>query len=202
MTFLNSSLAPLFAGFVLSIGAVGLGFTAGADHLEGAKLAARWTSRVGAPIFLIAYLASTFLRLSKNGLTRALMQYRRQWGLAFAWTHSVHLAALTYYLTIAGMPPDIATILGGGLAYLMIYVMAITSNNWSMRKLGKNWKRIHIFGIHYIWFIYLLTYSGRLSDSSLYHIGVVGSGMFILALLFRMTVKWRAWLEHRKSVAQ
>ncbi len=202
MTLLNSRLAPLFAGFVLSIGAVGFGFAAGADHLEDAKLAARWTSRVGAPIFLIAYLASTFLRLSKNGLTKTLMQYRRQWGLAFAWTHSVHLVALTYYLTIAGMPPDIATILGGGLAYFMIYVMAITSNNWSMRKLGKNWKRIHIFGIHYIWFVYLLTYSGRLSDPSLYHIGVIGSGMFILALLFRMAIKWRAWLRNRKSTAQ
>lgn len=199
---MHSRLAPLMIGFLLSIGAVGFGFTAGADHLEGAKLAARWTSRVGAPIFLIAYLASTFLRLSNNGLTRALMRYRRQWGLAFAWTHSVHLAALTYYLTIAGIPADVAAILGGGLAYFMIYVMAITSNNWSMRKLGKNWKRIHIFGIHYVWFVYLLTYSGRLSDPGLYHIGVIGSGMFILALLLRMAVKWRTWLEHRKSMAQ
>lgn len=191
MMFLNSRFAPLFAGVLLSFGAVGIGFMAGVDHLEGAKLAARWTSRVGAPIFLITYLASTFLRLSKNGLTKALVQYRRQWGLAFAWTHSVHLVALTYYLTIADMPPDAAAILGGGLAYFMIYVMAITSNNWSMKKLGKNWKRIHIFGIHYIWFIYLLTYSGRLSDPGLYHIGVIGSGAFILALLFRLAIKWR-----------
>lgn len=202
MTFLQSRFAPLTFGFLLSVGAVGLGFTAGVDHLEGAKLAARWTSRVGAPIFLITYLASTFLRLSKIGLTKALMQYRRQWGLAFAWTHSVHLVALTYYLTIAGMPPDAATIVGGGLAYFMIYVMALTSNNWFMRKLGKNWKRIHTFGIHYIWFIYLLTYSGRLSDPGLYHIGVIGSGAFILALLFRLAVKWRIWLRNRKSLAQ
>lgn len=181
---------PLLVGLVLSIGAVGFGFLAGPDHLEGARLAARWTSRVGLPLFLIAYLASSLHQIWQGDITRALIRRRRQWGLAFAWTHSVHLIALIYFLAIAGTPPDAVTILGGGLAYLMIYLMALTSNNWSMKKLGAKWKYLHRFGIHYIWLIYLLTYAGRLEDPQLRHIGIVGVGLLVLALLLRLITKW------------
>ncbi|MEP6010655.1 MAG: hypothetical protein ABJ237_05080, partial [Parasphingorhabdus sp.] len=122
---------------------------------------------------------------------KALIRRRRQWGLAFAWTHSVHLVALTYFLAIAGTPPDVVTILGGGLAYLLIYLMALTSNNWSMKKLGAKWKYLHSFGIHYIWFIYLLTYAGRLGDPQMSHIGIIGVGLLVLALLLRLITRWR-----------
>ncbi|MEO9601535.1 hypothetical protein [Parasphingorhabdus sp.] len=182
---------PLLAGLALSIGAVASGFLIGANHLEGAQLAARWTSRVGLPVFLIAYLASSLHKIWPGDLTRTFIRRRRQWGLAFAWTHSVHLVALIYFLTIAGMPPEAVTILGGGLAYVMIYLMALTSNNWSMKKLGANWSRLHKFGIHYIWLIYLLTYAGRLEDPSLQHIGIIGVGLLILALILRIVARWR-----------
>lgn len=182
---------PLLVGLALSIGAVGFGFLVGPDHLEGARLAARWTSRVGLPVFLIAYLASSLDQFWSADLTRTLIRRRRQWGLAFAWTHSVHLVALTYFLVIAGTPPDATTILGGGLAYLMIYLMALTSNNWSMKKMGTKWKYLHRFGIHYIWLIYVLTYAGRLEDPALRHIGIIGVGLLVLALLLRLIAKWR-----------
>ena len=202
MSILAYRATPLLIGLVLSVAAVGAGFAAGANHLEGALLVARWTSRVGVPVFLTAYLASTLLRLSKNSLTSALVQRRRQWGLAFAWTHSVHLVALTYFLNIAGTPPDLIAILGGGLAYVMIYVMALTSNNWSVRILGKRWKHIHRFGIHYIWFIYLFTYAGRLAEQELFHVGVIGSGLFLVALALRLVVKWRNLSAKAKTVVQ
>ena len=190
MSWFGYRSSPLFIGFLLAVGAVFAGFWVGDDHLEGAQLAARWTSRVGLAIFLTAYLASTLLALSKSDLTKNLMRRRRQWGLAFAFTHSVHLVMLTYYLTIAGMPPDVITVLGGGLAYVMIYLMALTSNNASMRLLGKNWKRLHVFGIHYIWFIYTFTYAGRLSDAELLPVGMVGTGVLIAALMLRLWVRF------------
>ncbi len=195
MSLLRSRWTPLIIGLLLSIGAVGAGFITGTEHIQGAQLSARWTSRVGVPVFLTAYLASTLFRLSKNDLTKTLVRRRRQWGLAFAWTHSVHLAALIYYLVIAKTPPDLITVLGGGLAYFMIYVMALTSNNWSMKLLGKNWKRLHVFGIHYIWFIYVFTYLGRLADPELNHVGIVGSGILFGALIIRLYAKWRKPLE-------
>lgn len=199
MNRLNNRAVPLLVGLGLSIGAVGSGFMAGSDHLEGARLAARWTSRVGLPVFLLAYLASSLYRLWPGDLSKALIARRRQWGLAFAWTHSVHLVALIYFLTIAGTPPDIVTVLGGGLAYLMIYLMALTSNNWSVRRLGANWKRLHRFGIHYIWFIYLVTYAGRFGDPELQHIGIVGVSLLISAFSLRLIAKRRTPTPDRES---
>jgi len=186
MITLGYRATPLLIGTLLAVGAVVTGFIVGGSHLEGAQLAARWTSRVGLPVFLTAYLASTLLRFSKNDLTKALMRRRRQWGLAFALTHSVHLAALFYYLMIAGMPPELLTLLGGGLAYVLIYLMAFTSNDSSVRLLGKNWKRLHVFGIHYIWFIYTFTYLGRLIGPDFSPAGIVGFGALLLALILRL----------------
>lgn len=47
----------------------------------------------------------------------------------------------------------------GMLAFLGLIPLALTSNNWSMRKLGRNWKRLHQLGygiavlgaVHYVW---------------------------------------------------
>jgi len=202
MNIMANKATPIAIGAILSIGATLIGFRIGSDHIEGAQLAARWTSRVGVPVFLTAYLASSFMRLTKNNLTAAIMRTRRQWGLAFALTHSVHLVALICYLTIAGMPPDTITLLGGGLAYTLLYLMALTSNNWSVRLLGKNWKRLHVVGIHYLWLIYTFTYLGRLFDSELILIGVIGTSIMVLALLFRLTMKWQSKTQPTETVAQ
>lgn len=203
MTMMQSKWTPLIVGLILSLGAVSLGFVVGSDHLEGARLAARWTSRVGVPLFLTAYLASTLWRLKKNQVTKALLQRRRQWGLAFAWSHSVHLLMLTYFFLLAGMSPALRTVVGGGLAYVMIYAMALTSNDWSQRKLGKNWQRLHRFGIHYIWFIYAFTYAGRLADSNMRLVAIVGTGLFLLALALRIFVwKWQKPSQERTAAVQ
>jgi DMSO/TMAO reductase YedYZ heme-binding membrane subunit len=45
------------------------------------------------------------------------------------------------------MPPIFVPVLGG-IGYVLIAMMAITSNNWSVRALGRNWKRLHTFGIY------------------------------------------------------
>ncbi len=202
MTTFSKKSTPLIIGLILSLGAVSLGFIVDVNHEESAKLAARWTSRVGVPVFLVAYLASTLFRVSKNNLTKTIMQTRRQWGLAFAWTHSVHLVALTYYLNLINSPPDLLTILGGGLAYVMIYVMAATSNDWSVRKLGRNWKRLHRFGIHYIWFIYTFTYAGRFVDPDMLTTGIFGTGILLAAFIFRIAIAFRSKLSKSTSVAQ
>ena len=54
--------------------------------------------------------------------------------------------------------------LGGGLAYLSMYIMAFTSNDYAVRKIGfKRWKLIHKLGANYIAFIFAFTYLGRLT---------------------------------------
>ena len=54
-------------------------------------------------------------------------------------------------------------IIGGGLGCVAIYVMALTSNDNAVKKLGfKRWKQIHWFGANYIAVIFALTYVGKL----------------------------------------
>ncbi len=54
-----------------------------------------------------------------------------------------------------------------GTDSLMIALMALTSNDWSVRKLGpRNWKTLHAFGGIVIAVIFFVSYLGRLEDKT------------------------------------
>ena len=160
---------------------------AGQGAPQEALLAARWTARTAAPVFLVAYLASTLWRLWPGALTAALLKRRRQWGLGFALAHSIHLAALLVNI-IAFRPRPAATLIGGGLAYALIYLMAFTSNDASQRLLGRWWKWLHRIGIHYIWLIFTISYTSRAVHADpAYHVeGRILAPLFLAALGLRL----------------
>lgn len=189
---LGGKAAPLLLALMAGLAGVALGLVLGTASAEQANLAARWTARAAAPFFLIAYSASSLLRLWPNDLTRALMRRRRQWGLGFALAHTIHLAALGTNLIVFGeVRPDFV-LAGGGLAYGLIYLMALTSNDWSMRRLGKNWKRLHTIGIHYIWIIFAQGAVGNLfkPDPSKFWAGVVATPLLFGALGLRFYLRF------------
>ncbi len=182
---------PIWLALAAGLVAVGLGIVMGEASAEKANLAARWTARAALPFFLIAYSASSLLRLWPNDVTRAFMRRRRQWGLGFALAHTIHLIALgTNLLVFQDFRPDV-TLLGGGLAYGLIYLMALTSNNWSMRKLGKNWKRLHTIGIHYTWLIFAISYAGRLGDKDMFLTGAIFTPILLGALGIKLYVRFK-----------
>jgi methionine sulfoxide reductase heme-binding subunit len=122
-----------------------------------------------------------------------LVRNRRYLGLCFAIAHTIHLGALTSYFVFIGEMPGMEAVVGGGLAYSLMFIMAATSNDQSMKALGRNWGRLHTVGLHYLWFIFLVTYLGRLSDGesgtdpgSLFMVGIVGSGLAFTALALRL----------------
>jgi len=64
--------------------------------------------------------------------------------------------------------PGIVTLIGGGLGYVAMYAMALTSNDNAVKKLGlKRWKQIHWFGANYIAVIFAFTYVGKLLNGQL-----------------------------------
>lgn len=162
-------LAPLWLALALGLFAVAAGLWAGASPAEQALLAARWTARAALPLFLVTYLASSLFRLWPGDHTRALLRRRRQWGLGFALAHTIHLVALAVNVLVFGPPRPAETLIGGGIAYGMIYIMALTSNDASVRLLGRHWKRLHSFGMHYTWLIFTLSYAGRFVDGDADH---------------------------------
>ena len=181
---------PIAIGFFGGIAAIAFALLIGENHVEQAQLAARWTARIGFPIFLLCYLASSLFKIKPNQLTKTVMKRRRQWGLAFAITHTIHLGALTYFIDLSGNSVETTALIGGGFAYFILYVMALTSNGRSVRMLGKYWKPIHSFGIHYLWFIFTFTYAGRLAHPAQFYEGAFFVSVAMLALITRIYARY------------
>lgn len=177
---------PMALGLALSLLALAAGLAAGTTQHECWHLAARWTARVGFPIFLLTYLASSLFRLSPAPWSRALVRDRRWWGLGFAASHTVHLVALVVAVSLDPEPRTLASLVPGSLAYMFILAMALTSNNAAMRALGRNWKRLHTTGIHVIWLIFTLAYAKRIPMPETRAIGLAMTTLALLALLLRV----------------
>jgi DMSO/TMAO reductase YedYZ heme-binding membrane subunit len=172
-------------GLALSLLALTTGLAAGATQQESWHLAARWTARVGFPVFLLTYLASSLVRLSPAPWSRALARDRRWWGLGFAVSHTVHLVALIVATSLDPEPRTFASLIPGGTAYIFILTMALTSSNAAMRMMGRNWKRLHTAGIHVIWLIFTLAYAKRIPVPETRAIGLTMTTLALAALLLR-----------------
>jgi methionine sulfoxide reductase heme-binding subunit len=198
---MNARMFPLLVAALLSIGAVGLAVMIGGDSLEQARLAARWTARVGFPVFILTYSASSLVRLWPHDIWKTLLRYRRQWGLGFALTHSVHLVALSLYNSLAHSVPTLVTLAGGGGAYVILYAMAFTSNTASMRALGVWWKRLHTLGIHWLWFVFTFSYAGRLFDPERMMQGLILFPICLAALGLRIAAALSARRKRASAAA-
>lgn len=186
---------PLLLGLIAGLTAIYLGLATGSTAADQWSRAARWTARIGLPLFLLAYLASSLERLWPSALTRTIWRDRRWWGLGFAACHTVHLYALVRALDASGEQRTFASLIPGGTAYVVIFLMALTSNDAAMRVLGKNWRRLHRFGVHYIWLIFTLAYAGRVISADTRPEALYGVILCLAALGIRIA----AWRQGRRA---
>ncbi len=191
---MNAREFPITLAAIVSLGAVALALIVGADAAEQSALAARWTARVGFPIFILTYSVSSLVRLWPNDVWKTVLKHRRQWGLAFVFTHTVHLVALVTALELNNETRPWIVYLGGGGAYVMLYVMAVTSTDAAQRALGVWWKRLHRLGIHWLWFIFAFSYFGRTMDPERMAQGLIFFPVCIAALGLRIA----AWAKARQ----
>ena len=124
-----------------------------------------WTARIAFIAFIIGFSASTLVQLWPNRATLWCLNNRRYWGLNFALAHTVHLGALTIYVILSDTEPSMVTLVFGGLAYVFVALMAITSNDWSQRTMGRAWRLLHTTGSYYIWGIFAYTFAGGVFES-------------------------------------
>lgn len=121
----------------------------------------RLTARTSVFFFLAAFSASALFKLTRSGAARFLVINRRHIGLSFALAHFIHLGVLVAYFAVSGEDPGAVRAYAGGLAYLLIAIMAATSNDAARRKFGRNWRRLHLIGGWYVWAVFLNSYLGR-----------------------------------------
>ncbi len=163
MPTLRKATAPLAAtGLLIGGVAVIASLQAHGLSADGWQMAARYTARASFFLFITVYLIAPASQLLPH--LAVLMRERRGLGLAFAGAHFVHLGALIAFFQVSGHTPALLTVTLGGLAYVLIGLMALTSNEAAVRTLGPaNWRRLHTLGLHYVWFIFAATYARRIA---------------------------------------
>ncbi len=142
----------------------------------------RVTARVAFVFLLLAYLARPLVVLAGYG--RWLVRHRRYLGLAMALAHTVHFGYVVAFFVSSGEPLEWVTIVFGGLAFVLMWLMAATSNSAAARRLGRNWKRLHTFGLHYLWLIFMQSFVGRVfvDDPDMIYLLLSIAGMAALTL--------------------
>ena len=123
----------------------------------------RYSAHLAFVFLLLAFSASTLKVLVNNAQTRGLVRYRRQLGLGFATAHTFHLVALILFLSnLEGYSVD-ASLAVAGFGYVVTALLALTSNDYSVRRLGPaKWKQLHAIGISILMLYFFVAFSGRL----------------------------------------
>jgi DMSO/TMAO reductase YedYZ heme-binding membrane subunit len=123
----------------------------------------RYSAHLAFLFLLVAFLTSTARRRWRHPVTRVLMNYRRQLGLGFATAHAFHLAALTLLLLNLEGFSVTASLAVAAFGYVVTTALAMTSNNWSVRRLGvKRWRLLHTTGINILMLYFFVAFSAAL----------------------------------------
>jgi sulfoxide reductase heme-binding subunit YedZ len=137
-----------------------------ANPVEAARSAIRITARFSIVLFLLAFTASAVWRFWPNAWTSWQRRNRRYFGVSFAVSHFTHLAAIAALRRVA--PEELAadanaiTWIFGGLAYVFIAAMTLTSFDRTAQMLGpRAWSLLHTAGSYYIWLIFANSYIAR-----------------------------------------
>lgn len=106
------------------------------------------------PLLVLAFTASSLLRLWPGRVTRWLMSNRRTIGVAFAFAMGWHYLFVAYYLVSYGNPVNPLDLGFDILGSCFLVAMTLTSFQPFKRRLGPaHWRRLHTTGIYTLWFL-------------------------------------------------
>lgn len=162
---------PLVGWSALGIGTMATVLLGAAGAGEpGLRLVIRATARTSVAFFTLAFVASALHRRWPAPATRWLLDNRRYLGVSFGVSHLVHLLAILQltgwsvrgFFAAAGLVTGVL----GGLGYGVLAAMVATSFDCSAAWLGPGrWRRLHGFGVWYLWGIFLVTFAPRAGAS-------------------------------------
>ncbi len=171
-------LLALFVGVLVFVG----------TDLHGVSLLTRVTVRAAFALFVLAYLASPARRLWPSDATRWMLRNRRYLGIGFGIAMALHLDAILLLGLLLGdaFQAPLTTWLFGGLAYLFIAAMTLTSFDRTAAWLGPDrWKTLHTVGLHYVSIVFVVQWLG-LTTTSLAYLPL------LLAMLGAMAIRLAA----------
>lgn len=169
-------------------------------HEASTRQLIRWSARIAVFLFCFAFAAAPLHRLFPGPFTWWLRMNRKYIGISFAIIHLIHLVFLLIlqqrFHPVFNMAKTIS-LLGGGLAYLFVVLMLLTSFSTFSRFLtARQWTLLHTTGGYWIWYIFIRSYVKR-SLTEYEYIPIVV--MLVLVILLRWwpagkakTVTWEA----------
>jgi sulfoxide reductase heme-binding subunit YedZ len=133
---------------------------------ESVRILVRATARISIVLFLAAFTASSLHTFFRKPWTAWLLRNRRYIGVSFALSHTEHFFTLIALGTMFDVPFRevfrTASIIGGGIAYVLLLEMTITSFDATAKWLTRRqWTALHTFGSYYIWIIFAQSYIPR-----------------------------------------
>ena len=166
---------------------------------DNVRLLLRLSARIAFLVLLLVFIARPIRQLFATPATAKLLQHRRLLGIAFTGIHTAHLGLIFYR---ARMIPDvdlnISENLPGGLTYVVIYLMFLTSFDATARALGrKNWRVLHKVGLYWIFIAFVPT---LLPESREQLTGA--NGFIILLTAVAIVIRLTAFLAARRPKAR
>ena len=129
---------------------------------DGMRSVVRTSAKIGVICFSLAFCASSLRIFWRAPASAWLLRNRRYMGLSFALFHFLHLAALgALALSFPAFRDALSpvTLLGGGTVYGFVAAQALTSNDRSVRLLGRRrWTLLHTVGSYAIWGVFTGSY--------------------------------------------
>lgn len=156
-TTLNSSKKKSAFGILLfgvALEALIILFSIGSEGftLEALHVTTRFSGRLS----LLAF-SLILLLYDKRGVIRLDFAF-----LLFAVLHGIHLIELISYVRLSGVELIPIRVLGGFVAYVMVFAMPVIESRHQQGKMStRNFHRIEAVFFVYVWLIFFLTYLPR-----------------------------------------
>jgi DMSO/TMAO reductase YedYZ heme-binding membrane subunit len=172
--------ATFFATLTLIVGlslafwfSLGMGDGAAQDY----ELFTRYTARLAFFFFLPVFTLGALNQLMKVGFVKALRPKRRLLGLTFGAAHLCHMVAILmlHDQHETWFTADDAAAL---VIYSLLVLQVATSNNWSVRAMGRSWRVLHWVASYAIFTGFFVTYFARFQE----HGGIIFGGLLTLAV--------------------
>jgi hypothetical protein len=157
------------ASFLVGLGIV-LAVRAGAEPGERVVIALRATARWS---FLLFWLASAGGALNTlfGSRFQALPHRARDFGLAFASAHLVHLGVVAWVYYASPDPPRRSTLIFFGIAAIWTYVLAILSIKRLTARLNPRvWRTVRTLGVEYIALAFLTDFAKNPFQGGVLHV--------------------------------
>lgn len=153
-------LYAMLAGFAAGLALTGLAWATNPDAEGLVSDGLRWTGRLAFFVFLVPWLGSPLQSLFPGEVSRLLLRWRRQAGIAFGSIQVVHLGLIVGLFQVHEAPGvDAGTLIVGGAGIALAIAMLVTSFDEPLRLIGaRAWKALHRAGLYVCGFIYFFDF--------------------------------------------